>query len=52
LDESPFSARSAAEHAEASRRLRTLFLFLPLFPEIDQIVIDIRASSWNAGTAR
>jgi predicted nucleic acid-binding protein len=52
LDEFAFSARSAAEHAEASRRLRTSFLYLPLSPDIDQIILDIRAALWNAGTGR
>jgi len=52
LDEFGYSARSAAEHAEASARLRTSFLYLPLAPEIDQIILDIRAALWNAGTGR
>jgi predicted nucleic acid-binding protein len=52
LDEFAFSARSSAEHAEASRRLRTSFLYLPLSPVIDQLILDIRAALWNAGTGR
>jgi len=52
LDEFAFSARSAAEHTEASRRLRTSFLYLPLSPVIDQLILDIRAALWNAGTGR
>jgi predicted nucleic acid-binding protein len=52
LDEFAFSARSAAEHTEASRRLRTSFLYLPLSPAIDQLILDIRAALWNAGTGR
>jgi predicted nucleic acid-binding protein len=52
LDEFAFSARSPAEHAEATRRLRTSFLYLPLSPDIDQIIIDIRAALWNAGSGR
>lgn len=42
-DEFAFSARSA-EHIEASRRLRTSFLYLPLSPDIDQLILDIRAA--------
>jgi predicted nucleic acid-binding protein len=52
LDEVGYSTRSAAEHAEASRRLRSSFLYLPLAPEIDQIILDIRAALWKAGTGR
>jgi predicted nucleic acid-binding protein len=52
LDEFAFSARSATEHADATRRLRTSFLYLPLSPDIDQIIIDIRAALWSAGTGR
>jgi len=52
LDEFAFSPRSAAEHIEASRRLRTSFLYLPLSPDIDQLILDIRAALWNAGTGR
>ena len=52
LDEFAFSARSAAEHIEASRRLRTSFLYLPLSPDIDQLILDIRAALWNAATGR
>jgi len=52
LDEFTFSARSAAEHSEASRRLATSFLYLPLSPDIDQLILDIRAALWNAGTDR
>ncbi|HJQ00715.1 MAG TPA: PIN domain-containing protein [Jatrophihabitans sp.] len=52
LDEFAYSARSAMEHAEASRRLRTSFLYLPLSPALDQIILDIRAALWQAGTGR
>jgi predicted nucleic acid-binding protein len=52
LDEFAFSARSAAEHAEASRRLRTSFLYLPLSPDIDQVILDIRAALCNVRTGR
>ena len=52
LDEFGYSARSATEYLEASRRLRTSFLYLPLSAEIDQIILDIRAALWNAGTGR
>lgn len=52
LDEFAYSARSAAEHTEASRRLRTSFLYLPLSPAIDQLILDIRAALWNAGNGR
>jgi predicted nucleic acid-binding protein len=52
LDEFAYSARSAAEHTEASRRPRTSFLYLPLSPAIDQLILDIRAALWNAGTGR
>jgi len=44
--------RSSAEHIEASRRLRTSFLYLPLSPDIDQLILDIRAALWNAATGR
>jgi predicted nucleic acid-binding protein len=33
-------------------RLRTSFLYLPLSPDIDQLILDIRAALWNAGTGR
>ncbi|MGA2307557.1 MAG: PIN domain-containing protein [Acidimicrobiales bacterium] len=52
LDEFGFSARSAADHAEGSRRLRTSFLYLPASPETDQIVLDIRSALWRAGKGR
>ena len=52
LDEFAFSARSAAEHAEVTRRLRGSFLYLPMSPEIDHLVIDIRTALWGAGTGR
>lgn len=52
LDEFGFSARSPAEYLEANRRLRTSFLYLPLAGEIDQIILDIRAALWDAGTGR
>jgi predicted nucleic acid-binding protein len=52
LDEFAFSARSATEYDEATHRLRTSFLYLPLSPAMDQIIIDIRAALWRAGTGR
>ena len=52
LDEFGFSTRSAAEYHEASRRLRSSFLYLPFSTDIDQIILDIRAALWNAGTGR
>jgi predicted nucleic acid-binding protein len=52
LDEFAFSARSAADHAVASTRLRRSFLYLPFSPAIDQIIIDIRTAMWTAGTGR
>jgi predicted nucleic acid-binding protein len=52
VDEFAFSARSATEHAESTRRLRATFLYLSLSPTIDQIILDIRAALWAAGTGR
>lgn len=52
LDEFAFSARSAAEHAEGARRLRTSFLYLPASPATDQTIIDIRTALWRAGKGR
>jgi predicted nucleic acid-binding protein len=52
LDEFAFSARSAADHEEATLRLRTSFLFLPSSAGLDQIVLDIRSALWRAGTGR
>jgi len=52
LDEFAFSARSPAEHADATRRLRTSFLYLHMSVDIDQIILDIRGALWNAGTGR
>lgn len=52
LDEFAFSARSANEHTEGSRRLRTSFLYLPASPLTDQIVINIRGALWQAGKGR
>ncbi len=52
LDEFAYSARSPAEHAEAVRRLRYSFLYLPLAPSIDQIIIDIRTALFAAGKGR
>jgi hypothetical protein len=52
LDEFAFSARSAAEQAEGSRRLRTSFLYLPASASTDQVVINIRGALWEAGKAR
>lgn len=49
LDEFAYSARSAAEHAEGTYRLRTSFLHLSASPDTDQIVIDIRTALWQAG---
>jgi hypothetical protein len=40
LDEFAFTARSAAQNSEASRRLRTSFLYLPLSPAIDQLILE------------
>lgn len=52
LDEFAYSARSAADHAEAVRRLRSSFLYLPMAPAIDQIIIDIRTALFTAGKGR
>jgi predicted nucleic acid-binding protein len=52
VDEFAYSARSAAEHATASLRLRTSFLYLPLTSGMDQIILDIRAALWAAGVGR
>jgi predicted nucleic acid-binding protein len=52
LDEFAFSARSAAEHAEITHRLRTSFLYLPLAPAIDQLIVEIRSALWLAGKGR
>lgn len=52
LDEFAFSARSAADHAEGTQRLRTSFLYLPASNETDQLVIDIRTALWRAGKGR
>jgi predicted nucleic acid-binding protein len=52
LDEFAYSARSAAEHAEGTHRLRTSFLYLSAAPDTDQIVIDIRTALWQAGKDR
>jgi predicted nucleic acid-binding protein len=52
LDEFGFSTRSAAEHAEAVRRLRGSFLYLPSSSAADQIALDIRAALWGAGKGR
>jgi predicted nucleic acid-binding protein len=52
LDEFAYSARSANDHAEASHRLRTTLLYLPLAPAIDQLILDIRAALWNTGIGR
>jgi predicted nucleic acid-binding protein len=52
LDEFGYSTRSAAEHAEAMRRLRGSFLYLPSSPQSDQISLDIRAALWQAGKGR
>jgi predicted nucleic acid-binding protein len=52
LDEFAYSARSATEHAEAVRRLRSSFLYLPMATEIDQLIIDIRTALFAAGKGR
>lgn len=52
LDEFSYSARSAAEHSEAVRRLRHSFLYLPLASAIDQIIIDIRTALFATGKGR
>lgn len=52
LDELAYSTRSRAEHAETVRRLRYSFLYLPLTPVIDQLVIDIRTALFAAGKGR
>lgn len=52
VDEFAFSARSAADHVEASRRLRTSFLFLSSSTDSDLISVDIRAALWRTGTGR
>ena len=52
LDEFAFSARSATDHVESTRRLRTSFLVLPSSPDADRIIVDIRAALWQAGTGR
>lgn len=52
LDEFAFSTRSAAEHAEATRRLQTSFLFLPASPATDHLIVEIRTALWRAGKGR
>ena len=52
LDEFAFSAGSATDHAVASHRLRTTFLYLPLSSAIDQLILDIRAALWTSGKGR
>lgn len=52
IDEFAYSARSPAEQAEAVRRLRGSFLYLPLEPAIDQFIIEIRAALFAAGKGR
>lgn len=52
LDEFAFSIRSISEHAEATRRMRTSFLYLPMDPAIDQIIIDIRTALVRSGSGR
>lgn len=52
LDEFAYSARSPTEHAESLQRLRYSFLYLPLSPAIDQIIIDIRTALFAAGKGR
>lgn len=52
LDDFGYSARSATEYLEANRRLRISFFYLSLSADIDQIILDIRAALWHAGTGR
>lgn len=52
LDEFAYSTRSPADHAEAVRRLRSSFLYLPLSPRVDDLMIDIRTALWGAGKGR
>ncbi len=52
LDEFAYSARSTAEHAEGTHRLRTSFLYLSASPDTDQIIVDIRTALWRAGKGR
>lgn len=52
LDEFAYSMRSPAERAEAVERLRHSFLYLPLAPAIDQLIVDIRAALFAAGKGR
>jgi predicted nucleic acid-binding protein len=52
LDEFGYSTRSLAEHAEAMRRLRGSFLYLPSSPAWDHIGLDIRAALWRIGKGR
>ncbi|MGQ0575415.1 MAG: PIN domain-containing protein [Pseudonocardia sp.] len=52
LDEFASGARSAADHAVASDRLRRSFLYLPFAPDLDRIIVDIRTALWTAGTGR
>jgi predicted nucleic acid-binding protein len=52
VDEFAYSSRSASAHADASRRLRATFLYLTLSPEVDQLMLEIRAALWNAGAGR
>jgi predicted nucleic acid-binding protein len=52
LDEFAYSARSATEHAEAVRRLRSSFLYLTMEPAIDQIIIDLRTALFAASKGR
>ena len=52
LDEFGYSTRSVTEHAEAMRRMRGSFLYLPSSPAADQIAVDIRAALWQAGKGR
>lgn len=52
IDEFAYSARSPTVHAESVRRLRYSFLYLPLTPAIDQIIIDIRTALFATGKGR
>lgn len=52
LDEFACSSRPPAEHTDAARRLRGSFLYLPMAPTIDQIIIDIRTALFAAGRGR
>jgi predicted nucleic acid-binding protein len=52
LDEFAYSARSAADHAAATARMRSSFLFLPSSAASDAMAAEIRTQLWNAGKGR